>query len=713
MVGLRCSETAFATAAMACLISCACGKTNLLAGWQSPPVDAPSDVGAGGPDGGQGTRTVLKLLAGGMGGRGNLNGTGPAARFFHPYGVASDGAGDLFVADSANHAIRKIVVATGAVTTLAGSPESSGSADGMGPAAQFNFPQAVASDGGGNLLVADTGNHTIRKVVIATGAVTTLAGSPAKPGSADGLGTAARFNSPWGVASDGAGNLFVADSRNCTIRKVVIATGDVTTLAGSPALCGSADGVAADARFSGPSGMASDGAGSLFVADADSIRRVIIVTGGVTTLAGSGDWGRADGTGAAARFRGPSGVASDGAENLFVADTENDTIRKVVIATGAVTTLAGSSLYFGGADGPAAAARFRHPRGVASDGAGNLFVADTENHTIRKVVVATGTVTTLAGPPDHAGSADGMGAAAQFDMPWGVASDGAGNLFVADSSNVTVRNVTVATGAVTTLMSSQAHAYLTGPYPLAGVASDGTGNLFVAFRGDNLILKVRIATGDVTDLAGSVGNSGSTDGSGANARFDSPAGMATDGAGSLFVTDSGNHTIRKIVIATGAVTTLAGSAEHPGSTDGTGIAARFNSPAGLASDGMGNLFVADSANHTIRQVVIATAAVSTLAGSPGNMGNTDGGRTAARFSSPDGVASDGAGHILIADTGNHAIRKVVISTGVVTTVVGSQGNTGVMLGPLPACLNSPRGLAFGPTGDLYITDENAVLVAQF
>ena len=709
--------TAFASTAMASLISGACGRTDLLGRWQSPPVNAPDGFGAGGPDGGLGDRRdaalvgdvgvpMLKLLAGGLGGRGDLNGTGPAARFFRPYGVASDGVGNLFVADSANHTIRKVVATTGAVTPLAGSPQRSGSADGTGPAAQFSFPQGVASDAMGNLYVADTGNHTIRMVVIATGAVTTLAGSARESGVADGVGTTARFNTPWGVATDGVGNLFVADSKNRTVRKVVIATGVVTTLAGSPEKSGSADGVGADARFNSPSGLASDGAGSLFVADSgsDSIRTVVIATGSVTTLAGGGGWGQADGTGAAARFRSPSSLASDGAGSLLVADSVNNAIRQVVIATGVVTTLAGSRYEYGSADGTGAAARFNHPYGVASDGAGNLFVADTDNHTIRKVAIATGTVTTLAGPPDHSGSADGTGSAAQFDGPWGVVSDGNGNLFVADSVNVTVRTIAIATGAVTTLMSSRAHIGILGPYPLAGVASDGTGNLFVADPGDHEILRIRIATGDVF---------GSTAGLGSDVQFDLPSGVASDGGGNLFVTDSGSHTLRKVVIATGAVSTLAGSADQSGGTDGTGAAARFNSPSGLASDGVGNLFLADSGNHTIRKVVIATGAVSTLVGSPENMGSTDGTGTVARFNSPGAVASDGAGNLFIADTGNNTIRKVVVATGVVTTVVGSPGNAGVILGPLPAGLTSPRGLAFGPAGDLYITDENAVLVAQF
>jgi sugar lactone lactonase YvrE len=661
---------------------------------------------------------MLKLLAGGLDGPEDVDGTGAAARFYAPEGVASDGAGNLFVADTGNRTIRKVVIATGAVTTLAGFAGSQGSADGMGAVARFSTPGGVASDGVGNLFVADSWNHTIRKVVIATGAVTTLAGSAGNYGEADGTGAAALFYAPAGVVSDGAGNLFVADSYNHTIRKVVITTGAVTTLAGSAGSQGSADGTGAAARFNDPQGVVSDGAGNLFVGDSGSctIRKVVIATGAVTTLAGSaGNRGSADGTGPAAQFGWTYAVASDGAGNLFVADQE--TIRKVVIATGAVTTLAGSAIHWGSADGTGAAAQFNYLEGVASDGAGNLFVADHGNDTIRKVVIATGAVTTLAGSPNW-GSADGKGAAARFVDPEGVASDGAGNLFVADSGNRTIRKVSIATGAVTTLAGSagsQGSADGTGAaaqfsYPIA-VASDGAGNLFVADYWNDTIRKVVIATGAVTTLAGSPQNPGSVDGVGTDARFNSPDGVASDGAGNLFVADSGNRTIRRVVIATGAVTTLAGSAGSQGSADGTGAAARFSVLLAVASDGVGNLFVADQ--ETIRKVVIATGAVTTLAGSAGNVGSADGTGTAARFFDPDGVASDGAGNLFVADLGNSTIRKVVIATGVVTTVVGSPSRDGFILGPLPAGLYQPSGLAFGPTGELFITGPNTVLVAQF
>jgi hypothetical protein len=186
-----------------------------------------------------------------------------SARFRNPLGVVPDGAGNLYVADTDNDTIRKVVLATGAVTTLAGTAGSIGYADGIGAAARFNGPTGLATDGAGNLYVADTGNNTIRKVVLATGVVTTLAGNATLPGSADGTGPAARFISPRGVALDGAGNLYVADEGNHTVRVMVLATGAVTTLAGAAGMYGNMDGTGAAARFNSPFGVAADGAGNL------------------------------------------------------------------------------------------------------------------------------------------------------------------------------------------------------------------------------------------------------------------------------------------------------------------------------------------------------------------------------------------------------------------------------------------------------------------
>lgn len=329
-------------------------------------------------------------------------------------------------------------------TNFVGQPGVSGSADGTGSVARFAYPYGVAIDSAGNLYVADQWNNRICKVT-GVGVVTTLAGA-ANSGSADGTGTAARFSYPSGVAVDSVGNVYVADSNNNTIRKVTPA-GVVTTLAGSAGNPGISDGVGNVARFNHPNGVGVDNAGNVYVADTENFAiRKVTAAGAVTTLAGSpGNPGLVDGTGYAARFLKPSSLAVDNAGNLYVAELgeairSSHRIRKVT-ATGVVTTLAGSPDWGGIADGTGSAARFAYPEGVAVDGAGNVYVADSNNNTIRKVTPA-GVVTTIGGSPLTPGSVGGTGSAARFNGPYGVTVDTAGNLYVADQWNNRISKAT-------------------------------------------------------------------------------------------------------------------------------------------------------------------------------------------------------------------------------------------------------------------------------
>jgi sugar lactone lactonase YvrE len=677
-------------------------------------------TGGGAPAG----RTTLALLAGDPTAGWFSDDIGAAARFSRLAEVASDGAGNLFVADHDNHTVRKIAIASGTVTTLAGFPAAAGADDGTGFDARFFLPSGVASDGAGNLFVAEHGGLTIRKVVVATGAVSTLAGAFAI-GSADGVGPEARFSSPQALASDGAGGLFVADRANSTVRRIDAASRVVTTLAGAAGMRASADGVGQAARFISPQGLASDGAGNLYVTDVDAhtVRRIVIATGAVTTLAGYPEGaGSADGTGAAGNFRNPRGIASDRAGNLYVADAGNHTIRRIVVATRAVTTLAGSAGLPGGADGTGAAARFKNPWGITDDGAGNLYVSDSDNWVLRKVVAATGVVTTVAGKTDPPIPArvDGIGAAARFPAASGLAQDGAGNLFVAGGR--VIRRVVIATAEVSTLAGGEdapyfsrdgvgAEARFTSAH---GLTTDGQGNLFVTDSDSNTIRKVVIASGAVTTLAGFAG--GSADGVGSAAAFDRPLGITSDRAGALFVADTINDTIRKVVIATAEVTTLAGSPGQPGYADGRGAAARFNRPNEIVFDGAGNLYVGDVRNAVVRKLAIADGQVTTLAGSPGVYGSTDGVGATARFEFLRGLAfaSAGAdaGTLFAVDFSSHAVRSVNVATGAVNTLVGSRLRSAVKLGPLPGGLSAPLGIALGPNGELFITDSGAVLVVR-
>ncbi|MGZ3442877.1 MAG: SMP-30/gluconolactonase/LRE family protein, partial [Polyangia bacterium] len=545
--------------------------------------------------------------------------------------------------------------------TLAGTAGAAGSTDASGAAARFDHPHGVACDGAGNLYVADNNNHTIRKIVIASGVVTTLAGSAGMRGFNDATGGAARFNSPHGLAFDG-GNVFVADTGNDVIRQIVASSGVVTTPAGQGGTAGMVDATGGNARFDSPRGVVADGAGNLWVADTGNnrVRQIVEASGAVTTLAGHNAFGSVDGTGAGAGFAGPFAVAVDGSGNLLVTEAFAHTVRQVT-PSAVTTTFAGLASGDGSSDGVGAAALFQRPHALCIDGS-TIYVTDKQNNTLRKVDPATGSVVTIAGG-GQGGSSDGVGSLARFRHPFGCVADGAGKLYVSDADNSTIRAINLATSAVST-------------------------------------------------IAGSAGKTGTLDATGGAARFNNPAALAL-GGGVLYVADMNNHTIRAVALPSAAVTTLAGTGGAVGSTDATGAAARFNSPNGLAFDG-GNLYVADQSNHTIRKIVVASGVVTTLAGTAGMVGASDGAGAAARFFAPHALAADGSGNLYVADTLNHTIRQIVLASGAVSTVAGVAGLASVKTGPLPGILNTPAGLAIGGGGALFVSTahENAIVVIK-
>lgn len=654
----------------------------------------------------QGSYT-FSTLAGLISGQGSADGIGANAQFNAPGAIARDVAGNLYVADRANHTIRRITP-SGAVTTLAGSPGVAGSTDDTGAAARFNVPSGIVVDGAGSLYVADTNNHTIRRVA-PNGAVSTFAGLAGNPGSQDSTGSTARFRFPQGIAIDGAGNLVVADRVNHVLRRIT-PNGVVTTLAGNAGTPGAVDGIAAAARFNLPTGVAVDTAGNILVADFGNgtIRRVS--PGGiVTTVAGlAGSRFSIDGAGNEARFIAPSGLGLDGSGNLHVVDEEAHNVRRVTPA-GLVSTLAGAPGpfgTFGTAEGNGTAARFLLPAGVVVGAAGTLFIADVGNHAIRQVTAA-GVVSTFAGRISGGDAVDGTGNAARFHRPSGIAVDSGGNLYVSDYLNHTIRRV-AAGGVVTTLAGTPrvtgasdgpgAGARFDGP---RGIAVDAGGNVFVIDSRNYTIRRVTTA-GAVTTFAGQAGSSGSADGTGNAARFSEASGLAIDGNGTLYVADTANHTIRKITPA-GVVTTLAGTPGAAGGADGTGAAARFDRPVGVAVDGGGNVYVSEQFGRVIRRITPA-GVVTTLAGARNAAGATDGTGSAARFTTPGGLGVDAAGNVFVVDSGTHTLRRIT-PTGVVTTVGGTADSAGATNGPGAAArFNTPEAVTVDRNGTIFVAD---------
>jgi sugar lactone lactonase YvrE len=329
----------------------------------------------------------------------------------------------------------------------------------------------------------------------------------------------------------------------------------------------------------------------------------------IRTFAGSTTAGSTNGPAAGARFNHPVGLATDLSGNIYVGDTENSTIRKIA-PDGKVSTLAGLAGSFGTNDAFGAAARFYGPQGVAANSAGQLYVADSASSTIRKIT-SGGSVSTFAGVAGVSNSFDGTGSNAQFYHPEGVATDPGGNVYVADTWNHTIRKINPA-GAVTT-------------------------------------------------LAGLAGNFGAADGTNSKARFNRPTGIAVDSATNIFIADSLNHTIRKIM-PSGTVSTIAGLAGIGGSSDGTNSAARFYLPEGISVAPNGDLFVSDSGNQTLRKIssIGTNWVVTTVAGLNGFAGNANGTGSNAAFYFPGAIGFDSAGYLYVADTGNNTIRSTRI-----------------------------------------------------
>ncbi len=490
--------------------------------------------------------------------------------------------------------------------------------------------------------------------------------------------------------------------------------GAIATVAGPGNFGG--DGAAADAAWlRTPSGVAVDGSGNLYIADTDNHRiRKVDADGDISTVAGDGTAGfGGDGAAAtAAQLNSPSGVAVDGSGNLYIADTDNHRIRKVDV-DGDISTVAGDGTAgFSGDGGAATAAQLIFPSGVAVDGDGNLYIADTDNHRIRKVDT-DGDISTVAGGGSSLGDG-GAATAARLIFPSGVAVDGDGNLYIADRNNHRIRKVDADTDFISTVAGSRyrgdsgdggAATAARLNYP-RGVAVDGSGNLYIADTDNHRIRKVDADTDFISTVAGSRYRGDSGDGGAATAaRLSSPSGVAVDGSGNLYIADRGNHRIRKVDADTDFISTAAG-ASSGGGDDGPATAARLTSPSDMAVDGSGNLYIADRNNHRIRKIG-TDGNITTVAGTGMSGYSGDGAAaTAAQLNFPSGVAVDGSGNLYIADRDNHRIRKVDADTDFISTVAGdgTAGYGGDGAAATAAQLNSPSSVAVDGSGNLYIAD---------
>ena len=642
-----------------------------------------------------------------------------------PHGVALDGDGNVYIADSSNHQILKVDAATGTISTIAGTGVGDGGGDG-GPATQapLRWPGGIALDGDGNIYIAESGSSRIRKVDAASGVINTIAGTGEWDYGGDGgPATQAKLRNPRGVAIDGDGNVYIADGGNNRIRKVDADTGIISTIAGTgEESYGGDGGPATQAQLHDPLDVEVDGQGNVYIADLwnHRIRKVDAATGIISTIAGTEhqDDGGDGGPATQAHLNGPHGVALDAAGNVYIGDYYGHRVRKVDAATGTISTIAGLGWPpgYSGDGGPATEAQLGEASGVAVDGSGNVYIADTGNHRIRKVDAATGTISTLAGTTE-AGDG-GPATSAQLFQLRSVAVDGTGHVYIADIRNHSIRRVDAFTGTISTLAGTgirgdsgdggpASKAQLSEP---EAVAVDGTGNLYIADSANQRIRRVDATTGTISTIAGSGHwDYGGDGGPATEAHLRHPRGVAVDGDGNLYISDSGNHCIRKVDAATGTISTIAGTGEWGYSGDGgPATRAQLGEPIGVAVDGDGNVYIADVNNQRIRRVDAATGTISTVAGTGEWDYSGDGGpATQAQLANPHGVALDGDDHLYIADINNNRIRRVDAFTGTISTIAGTgewdYGGDGGLASS--ARFRSPFGLAVGGDGNVYVSDH--------
>ncbi len=522
---------------------------------------------------------------------------------------------------------------------------------------------------------------------------------------ADGPGPTARFYYPDGIAIGPNGVLYVADTNNNRIR-CVQPDGLVSTLAGSGAE-GATDGPAATACFNRPTGIAVNAQGTVYVADSFSKTiRTITPDGQVSTLAGSGEAGTADGRGRAASFGTPGGLAIDAAGTLYVTDTEFSLVRKIT-PDGLVSTLPGGWRCCLTEAQQDTTVTLANPVGIALGADGTVYVADAGHRRICRITPA-GRVSVLAGPKKISAAYQPDSLARLFYRPMGLAVGADGTVYVTDAGNQCISRITP-DGRVSNWAGPHNYVvsgFVNGPgraarfdYP-AGLALAPNGTLYVADAGNHRIRTVS-ARGYVGTLAGS-GQATCLDGQGRAARFNYPSGVAVAPNGTVYVADGYNHCIRKITPG-GRVTTLAG-AGRAGFADGIGRDARFNFPVGVAVDAAGTVYVADADNHRIRKIT-PQGRVSTLAGT-GKAGFANGAGRAARFRRPTGVALAADGTLYVADPGNDRIRRIGrdgrVSTAADLRLWNECANEGVSV--------SPTGVAVAPDGTRYVVSNGTCRV---
>jgi uncharacterized protein (TIGR03437 family) len=625
-----------------------------------------------------------------------------------PWGVAQDAAGNIYIADKFDNRIRKVGT-DGRISTIAGTGVAGFSGDGgQATMAKLDTPRGLHVDGKGNLFIADYNNQRVRKLALPTGVITTVAGNGTLMASGDNGSALEAGMDPYDVTVDSAGNLYIADLLNSRIRKVDAATGKITTIAGTgiPGYGGD-NGPANIAAIDSPNCIAVDLQGAVYFGDIANnvVRRIDPKTGIINAFAGTSNFGYAD-----SRLDGDNGLATQALLilpiGLAVEPTGNVILItvyefwRITVADGKIHVInIDADIGFSGDGNVLANAVFGFVEYVSVADNGDILLSDTGNFRVRRV--HSGILNTVAGTA----ILDGIPATQAFlNAPAAAIPDGKGGFLIVDTADNRIRDV-APSGMISNVIGTGSYGSDRGrlAYP-RGVVLDAHGNFLIADTNNDRIVRY-VPGGNTSVYAGGNGRGFAGDNSFAiRSRLNAPLGVALDAAGNLYIADSGNFRVR-MVDTNGNITTLAGTGAQGSSGDNGPANLAKVMPADVAVDGGGNLYIADAANHRIRKVDLSTKIITTVAGigTPGLTG--DGGpATAAQLKIPFGVAVDAAGALYIADAGNSVLRRV--KGGVISTIAGTGGiDFTVESGTATGVAMDVAHVAVDTDGSIYITDQ--------